>query len=354
MTRTTARTLKGSALFLGLLGSLVYAGEYLVASRRVKDHAPGLHFDGKRFRNAFDDVLVETLFPYTNRARRIVDHRWPKWEYRNVEPVVPRERVRGKRVVATFINHATVLIQTQGLNIITDPIWSERASPFPFLGPRRYQNPGVRFEDLPNIDLVLLSHNHYDHMDMATLRMLAERDAPRMLTHAGNAAYLARFGVQGVEDMVWGERKAITRHVTVAAVPAQHNTERWITDANRTLWGGFVIEAPAGNIYFAGDTGYGLFISAIRRMYPEGFLLGLLPIGAYAPRWYNRLVHTDPYEAYQMKQDLGIRQALAIHHGTFALGDEPQDEPTELLSAICEAQNDFSFIALKNGGTVTA
>jgi L-ascorbate metabolism protein UlaG (beta-lactamase superfamily) len=338
---------------LTVAGAGVFAVDYLIGSRRLKGHPASDYFDGRRFRNLSEGEIAELAFTRKQMARRMVDGKKPEWEHRACVPTVPARRVEGDMIVTTHINHSTVLIQTQGLNILTDPIWAARPSPLPFVGPKRFQAPGVRLADLPPIDIVLLSHNHYDHMDIATLKYLHEHHSPVILTPLGNSAYLSRNGIQGATDMNWGDAIDLTDSVRVVCVPAQHNTERWITDANRTLWGGFVIETPRGNIYFAGDTGYGPFLKRIQNAYPDGFVLGLLPIGAYAPRWYCKPVHTDPDEAFAIKRELKVEHALAIHYGTFQLGDEPQDEPVERLERLRKKYKDDSFVAVPNGKALT-
>lgn len=339
------------------MGTAIFVGDRLLATRRVTDHPEASHFTDARFQNLVDDTVTNAAVTYRHLvkrvARQIIEPTPKVWGYREVTPTVPRRRVRSNEIVATFVNHATVLIQTHGLNILTDPVWAFRASPFSFVGPKRFQNPGIELADLPRIDLILLSHNHYDHMDIATLRHLHEEDTPQIITHHGNAAYLARHGITGAVDLGWFDRVAITNTIAVTSVPAQHNTERWLTDSNRALWGGFVIETPRGDIYFAGDTGYGPFLKDIKAIYPNGFVFGLLPIGSYAPRWYCKPVHTDPHDAFLMKDELAIEHALAIHHGTFQLGDEPQDEPEELIAQLSQERNDTTFSTLKNGGSIT-
>lgn len=351
------RHAKKALVGAGVIGTGLVVSDRFFAARRVIDHVHTEYFNGAKFLNVVHDPVVPTTLTYTQLARRmmrqVVEPTPKKWEYREVTTSVPKKRVYGSDIVTTFINHATVLVQTHGLNILTDPVWAERASPVSFAGPRRFMNPGVAFIDLPRIDVVLLSHNHYDHMDVRTLRTLVAEHNPLIVTHAGNAAYLAARGVPGAFDMTWFDEIDITDNVRVVSVPAQHNTERWLTDANRTLWGGFVIETSTDNIYFAGDTGYGPFVKSIAEYYPEGFTLGLLPIGSYAPYWYCKPVHTDPDDAFIMKDELQIKHAVAIHHGTFQLGDEPQDEPQTRLATLAAERNDYQFVALINGESYT-
>jgi L-ascorbate metabolism protein UlaG (beta-lactamase superfamily) len=242
----------------------------------------------------------------------------------------PPERVDGDRLLVTFINHSTVLMQTGGLNILTDPIWSMRASPVSWSGPKRHTAPGVRLDDLPPIDIVLLSHNHYDHCDIPTLRRLAVRYSPRIITSLGNTALLESKGIGRGVDLDWWQDADLSDALRVTAVPAEHFSGRGLGDRNRTLWCGFVIEGSGGPIYFAGDTGYGpQFDEIASRFAPPR--LALLPIGAYLPRWFMSPVHMGPDEAVRAHQALKASASLGIHIGTFALADDGEDEPVEEL-----------------------
>jgi L-ascorbate metabolism protein UlaG (beta-lactamase superfamily) len=244
---------------------------------------------------------------------------------------VPEERVAGMR--ATIVGHASVLIQAGGLNVLTDPVWSERASPLPFFGPKRVWAPGIAFEALPHIDAVLLSHNHYDHMDMATLRQLHIRHRPLMVTTLGNDAILRR-AIQGVRVAAgdWWDRIDIGNGGEVTIIPAYHWSARTGRDRRMALWSGFMLSTAGGRAHFAGDTGYGdgrIFREVRQRIgRPD---LALIPIGAYAPRWFMSAQHTDPNEAVQILEDLEAPRAVGIHWGVFQLTDERRDEPRELL-----------------------
>lgn len=324
---------------------LVVLYERSVASRKTQrahsDHFDGVHFFNpamppRRDEGSKNRSVWVWLF---TRSRG-------EWKKTPVTPSKPPERVH-EGLLVTYINHATVLVQVAGLNIVTDPVWSERASPFPFMGPIRYADPGVRFEDLPPVDIVLLSHNHYDHMDLATLRKICAAWSPRIYTGVGNSAYLARKGIGGVHDLDWWDRTT-DGDIHIVATPAQHFSSRSLTDRNYTLWCGFVLETPVGNLYFAGDTGFGPFVHDIAAKYPS-FVFGLIPIGAYNPAWMMRPVHTDPTEALRMHDILNIETSVGIHHGTFRLTDEPQSEPKERIERDRGARD---FRALENGGTV--
>ncbi len=314
-------------ILLVLIGSAVLY-ERSIAARKIH-RAPSDHFDGEQF---FNPDIRAKISPDQNTKKSIwvwmLFRRRGAWARRAITPIVPPHRVTtGIRV--TYINHATVLIQYGGMNIITDPVFAYRASPFSFIGPARHADPGVRLNDLPKINIVLLSHNHYDHMDLASLRVIARRDNPRIYTGLGNAAFLARKGITGAHDMDWWD-SIHDGQLKIVAVPAQHFSARSFFDRNLTLWCGFVVETPEGNIYFAGDTGYGSFVQQIAARY-ESFALGLIPIGAYEPSWMMRPVHMDPDEALRTHRELRIQTSIGIHHGTFRLTDEPMAEPRERI-----------------------
>jgi L-ascorbate metabolism protein UlaG (beta-lactamase superfamily) len=286
------------------------------------------HFDGTRFFSAgqaSDSSLVDLLrWRLKSRAAR-----WPRRV--DVTPARPDARVDACRV--TVVGHSTVLIQVDGVNILTDPIWSERASPLSFAGPRRVTAPGILFDDLPTIDVVLLSHNHYDHLDLATLRRLHHRDAPRIITPLGNDVIIRR-AVPGATITAgdWGRPIHLEGIGAVTPVPANHWSARGTRDKRMALWCGFMLRTPRALIYFAGDTGYGdgAIFRQIRAEHgpPD---LALIPIGAYEPRWFMAAQHANPEEAVRILLDLEARRAIGIHWGCFQLTDEPREEPAERL-----------------------
>jgi len=304
------------------------------------------HFDGKRFFNpggsqagSFSGVLRWKLSSRPEKSPRFIA---------DVVPTKPPPCVEGQQLRVTLINHATVLLQQGGINILTDPIWSERASPFSWIGPRRRRLPGVRWDDLPRIDIVLLSHNHYDHLDAATLRRLGSRGESQFVVPTGLAGWLRSRKIGPVHELDWGDSLP-TRSVTVHSVPAMHFSARGLFDRNRTLWCGYVMEAADRMIYFAGDTAFGEHFAQIRERFraPD---LALLPIGAYEPRWFMGPVHMAPDEAIRAHEILGAKTSIAMHHGTFQLSDEGIDTPKTQLRA--DGASD-SFLVLDNGQSVT-
>ena len=281
--------------------------------------------EGHRGEGSFRDLWKWQM--EGNRAR------WPRRVANRSFPPPP-ERVEGDALRATWIGHSTVLIQTRGLNILTDPFLSARASPVPFAGPKRVRPPALTAETLPPIDLILLSHNHYDHMDLPALRRIARRHAAHVVTPHGNARWVKRAAPRfGVDELGWGdsmEHRGLRIHLT----PALHWSKRGFFDANTALWGAFVVEAPGGPIYFAADTGFGTgsTFEAIRAQFGPP-RLSLLPIGAYEPRWFMHPQHMNPDEAVKAHKLLGTRASLAIHHATIQLTDEAIDAPVAALAA---------------------
>jgi L-ascorbate metabolism protein UlaG (beta-lactamase superfamily) len=288
------------------------------------------HFNGKRFRN-----VTTTGHAEAKELVRWITTRLPvPWgEPRDVAPgPPPPERVPEGRLRLTMVNHTTVLVQTQGVNILTDPIWSERCSPFPRLGPRRIRPPGVRFEDLPPIDVVLLSHNHYDHCDLPTLRRLAREHSPRVIVPLGCRRFLERKGIPVAAELDWWEEFGINTDVGLTAVPARHFSGRGLFDRDRSLWAAYMISTPTGNVFFAGDSGFGDHFQAIRDRLgaPRA---ALLPIGAYRPEWFMSRVHMSPDESIRAHGILGSGFSIATHFGTFRLADDGETEAAERIEA---------------------
>jgi L-ascorbate metabolism protein UlaG (beta-lactamase superfamily) len=216
------------------------------------------------------------------------------------------------------------------MNILTDPIWSDRASPVWFSGPRRRSNPGVPFDGLPSIHVVLISHDHYDHLDMPSLRRLHREHDPVFITGLGNGRRLHRAGIPGAVERDWWDRVDLQPGLAVNLVRSKHFSGRGPFDHNKTLWCGFVVSSPAGNVYFAGDTGYGDHFQEIASRFGP-IRAAMLPIGAFRPEWFMGEVHCTPLEALRAHEVLRSDVSIAIHHSTFPLGDDGQDEATNAL-----------------------
>lgn len=309
------------------------------------------HFDGRRFHN------IEKVEPHGIDAllKWQTDRNPGYWrDWTDVPPGPPPERrVDGGRVRVTFVNHATMLVQMDGFNILTDPIWSLRCSPLQSIGPRRHRPPGIRFRDLPPIDVVLVSHNHYDHLDIGTLHRLRFRFSPRILTPLGNGALMRRHGIDGATELDWWKSTKVTREGSVAAltitvVTAQHFCARAISDRNANLWGGFMISGPSGNVYFSGDSGWGPHFERIAAQFSP-IRLAMLPIGAYLPRWFMKPVHIDPAEAVEAHKVLKAETSVAMHYGTFHLGDDGEFQPVEDLRRAIEANGNPNFLIPEMG-----
>ena len=276
---------------------------------------------------------------------------WPKKVPPPAAPRLPLSLSRGE-MAATFIGHATFLLQLPGLNILTDPVFLERASPFQWVGPRRVRPPALSLAELPPIHLVLVSHNHYDHLDLPSLRRLARKDRPLIITTLGNKIWLEKRGVPNVVELDWWQTQQMAPDFEVVCTPAQHFAARWPWDRCKTLWGGFALKTSSGRIYFTGDSAYSETFSQIgNRLGP--FDLALLPIGAYEPRWFLAAMHMNPQEAVRVHQAVHSRLSIAMHFGTFQLTDEGIDAP---LSALVEARINAAlsaddFIALNFGET---
>ena len=284
------------------------------------------HFDGVRFLNPLGAPAGQpfSAVPRMMRERRTP---WPAWIDDAPQTPPPLD---GARAVVTFIGHATFLIQTAAGNILTDPMYSRRAGPLNRLGPARVRQPAVRFEDLPPIAAVLLSHNHYDHCDRPTLGRLAAQFDPLVVSPLGNRPLVRSAGIRRVEELDWWQASAASP-VRVTATPAHHFSARTPFDKNRALWSGFLIEVDGLRIYFAGDTAYAPFFRDVARRFAP-IDLALIPIGAYEPRWFMHVVHMNPDEAVRAHLDLGAPRSIGMHFGTFQLTTEGIDEPVRALA----------------------
>ena len=297
------------------------------------------HFDGTYFFNP-DGVppgRFRDLLKWQFGGGRTV---WPRAAPSPLAPARPERRVDGNAIRVTMVGHATLLIQVAGLNILTDPVWSDRASPFAFAGPKRVNPPGITFDDLPPIDLVLLTHNHYDHLDIATLSRLHRRDRMPVLMPLGNDTIL-RGSVPDDRFVVtdWGDATAFDSRLTIHTEPCHHWSARGTRDRRMALWAAFVLETPAGRIYHVGDTGFhdGIHYRAAREKHGD-LRLAILPFGAYEPRWFMKGQHQNPEEAVHGMQLCGAAHVAGHHWGTFRLTNEGIEAPRRALeTALDEA-----------------
>ena len=335
--------LSGVAVLVVLTGLLLSAPKY---KGSISDH-----FDGKRFfnPNGAHAAGVRDVLKWMFTRRR---GHWSRVD--NVSfGHKPAEKVE-QGLSITFINHSTFLIQTDGLNIITDPIWSKRASPFNWVGPVRRRPPGLRIEDLPGIDAILLSHNHYDHLDVRTLKCLHDEFRPAIFTGLGEKKFLDKKGIYTGVEMDWWSEQQLNSSTKLVCVPAQHFSGRGMFDRDRTLWCGFVIQRNEGNVYFAADTGYNneLFKEVGKRMAP--ILAAILPIGAYKPGWFMSPIHTSPAEAVKIHLDVNAKKSIASHFGTFPLADEGEEETYNDLKIALENNKLTSsdFLIMNEGETI--
>ena len=346
-------TITRRRFFSLLAGAAVAVGLPSIWISRMKTYAgpPSDHFDGTYF---FDPdgsppkKLWEVLrWQVTKQAAK-----WPASAPSGFSDTPPPQ-VTGNKARFSFVGHASWLIQTAGLNILVDPVWSERASPVSFAGPKRVNDPGIPFDKLPPIDLVLVSHGHYDHLDVRTLSKLAAKFSPRVITPLGNdVTMISTDSAIRAEGFDWGSRIEIGNGVAVTLVPTRHWSARGLFDRNKALWASFVLETPAGKIYLVCDSGYGTgaHFRRVREMHGP-IRAATLPIGAYEPRWFMREMHMNPDDAVKALADCGAEVALAHHHGTFQLTDEAIDAPANALAVALDAAKlpGERFVALKPG-----
>jgi L-ascorbate metabolism protein UlaG (beta-lactamase superfamily) len=293
------------------------------------------HCDGERFFNphgAAARSVTEVVTWQRTRQKAV----WPRAVALRAHPAPPSHVAEG-RVAVTFVGHSTFLVRTAAAVFITDPVFTSHAGPFGRTGPRRVRPPAFEIPDLPPLDLVLLSHNHYDHLQPSSLRRVARRGRPAIVTSLGLRPLAASFGFRDAAELDWWETYDIPGVARVTSVPAQHFSARSLWDRNRTLWAGFVVQSGGATIYFAGDTGYSPQFEEIGRRFPH-IDLALIPIGAYEPRWFMQPVHVNPEEAVRIHLDVRSRRSFGMHFGTFQLTDEGIDEPIAALARARDAE----------------
>ena len=281
------------------------------------------HFDGKRFYHAGLDADKSPFVLLKWNLNR-PDAAYPEWTENKFQPQLVQlsSPLKPNEIAVTFVNHSTFLIQINGINFLTDPVWAERVSPFTFAGPKRIRPPGIKFENLPKIDFVLVSHNHYDHMDVDTLERIHQRDKSIFYMPLANSIYFEHIKNMQIVELDWWESHQHNPKFKITLVPAQHWSARGLTDRRKALWGGFVVETENKKIFFAGDTGYS---DKIFKQIGEKFKsidLSFIPIGAYEPRWFMKSYHNNPDEAVMIHQDIKSKQSVGMHFGCFRLSDE--------------------------------
>jgi len=337
------------AIIFTFATALIVVDKLLAAPKYVEGDSD--HFDGKKFVNPDDsgthhffDVL-KWWFSGNDKGA------WHKMSDKSVARfTAPEPKAAENEFRATFVNHSTFLFQLGDLNMLTDPIWSDRASPYQWIGPKRMRPPGIAFEDLPNIDLVLLTHNHYDHLDIDAVHRLHEKYNPKFIVPLGVERFLHEEGIQDTVHLDWWDGYALSQNFSLTAVPARHFSGRGLFDRNKTLWCGYVLHTSLGNIYYAGDTAYGKFIKEIGNRFGP-MQTSFIPIGAYKPHWFMESIHISPEEAVQVHQDVRSQQSVAMHFGTFPMADDGMYEPVEALRKALE-ENEIQreqFRVLKEG-----
>jgi len=302
------------------------------------DGPPSDHFDGRQF---FNPVPDHTFWDEVKWLWEMETVAWPAWITDPAQPPPPRHVGEGELRV-TYINHATMLVQMDGVNILTDPMWSYRSGPFSWLGACRVRAPGVEMDSLPRIDVVLLSHDHYDHLDLPTLRDLENRYEPIILGGLGIKNFLEGEGFKQVVELDWWQEYRLGQwEMSFTFVPALHNSGRGLFRGNQVLWGGFVVQGLAGNVYYAGDTGSGSFLREINERFHE-FRLAILPLGNYEKRWFMKNRHMNPDDAVQAHLLLNAGQSVGMHYATFL------EHPEQLIDAhetdLAQAMKEYGLI----------
>lgn len=348
-----------SALLFLLLVAVLGFGPWGPAQTDPPAEKPPAHHTAHGFRNLYPDAHRNSLGATLRYLLGLYPREIPAIPPDQVPPYKPDivapnlgliHHPDPGRIQLTWIGHSSFLLQLNGLNILLDPVYSERASPFSFAGPKRLVPPGVRFEDLPPIDAVIISHNHFDHLDKPTIKRLGNK--PRYFIPLGLRTWFSRLGIDRVSELDWWQRSFIGETV-LCCVPALHWSGRGPFRRNHELWAGWVIETKQGRIYFAGDSGYSPYYKEIgTRLGP--FRLSMIPIGTYRPAWFFKPMHQDPAEAVQAHRDVGSAFSVGMHWGTFRTSTEPPGEPPIFLKkALAEAGlPEDRFVVMKFGQTL--
>lgn len=306
--------------------------------RRQFQHSP--YWVEGRFINEKEDPSRQGFKAVYSFLIKEKKGKWPRWIENANE--IKRQDQRG----VTFINHASFLVKLEEIHLLTDPLFSMRAGPFALFGPKRKRFPGIGFDLLPRIDVVLISHNHYDHLDLPSLKKLEALFSPLFIVPLGDKGWLMKRGLKRVVELDWWESIRLSSQTTIHFVPAQHWSGRWIFDRNKSFWGGFVVEEGDFRLFHAGDTGYGSHFKEIGRRFPID--VALLPLGAYKPQWFLKFVHMNPEEALQAHLDLKAKQSFGMHHDCLNLSSldylEVEKDFQEALERSPIGESTFSLL----------
>jgi L-ascorbate metabolism protein UlaG (beta-lactamase superfamily) len=326
---------------------LTFMAVFSMAGRASTEYKISDHYNGKIFFNPGDPTELPGFMDVMKWKLTEKAEKWPKKIISPSPQAIPKPVVTEKMAV-TFVGHASFLLQLDGLNILTDPVWGDKASPVSFAGPRRVHPPGIAFENLPKIDIVVISHNHYDHMDAETISLLEKKFAPHFIVPLANIEKMKSFGATTVSELDWYESININPEFKITLTPARHWSSRTLWDKRAALWGGFFIEGKKEKIFFAGDTAYGPHFAEINKKLGAP-TLALLPIGAYAPRWFMKGSHMNPEEAVLSHIDLQAIETIGMHFGTFQLTDEAIDAPVKDLQMAKEKLKIENFKVMDPG-----
>jgi L-ascorbate metabolism protein UlaG (beta-lactamase superfamily) len=294
------------------------------------------HFNGKRFFNPEPNHTFNDMIRWMWNMKTV---QWPKWIDDPVQPPPPDKADEGS-IRITYINHATILVQIDNINILTDPMYSMRAGPFKWLGTKRIRKPGIPMDNLPRIDYILISHNHYDHLDIPTLKEIRKKYDPVVITGLGNKKLISKSGFSKVIELDWWNKYNASDNLTITFTPARHTSGRGLFDTDKTLWGGFVIQSGNKKIYFAGDTGFGQFAEQIKNRFGS-VPVAILPLGNYEVRWFMQSQHINPDDAVKIHLLLNVEQSIGMHYATFA--EHPEQSIHAHEQDLSKALNDHKI-----------
>lgn len=336
------------------MGQNHFTSEYEKNNSNKPRNQESNHFNGKRY---FNPEIVKGHRRLLKRLKFFYKYiKRKSWEYQGASGIEAQifQALEPNEAAVTFINHASFLIQLSNFNILTDPIWSMRASPFSWIGPKRVREPGIEFDRLPKIDLVIISHNHYDHMDIPTLKLLDDKFKPTILVPIGNGKLLMEQGIQNVYEMDWWDEKKVSEHINITFTPARHFSARWLSDRNQSLWGSYMIKFDKYNVFFAGDTGYSSHFKEIREKLGEPDI-AFLPIGAWETYEFMKPIHMNSEDAVRAHIDIGSKKSFAMHFGTFQMSTNKSinQSAIDLKNALDDLKIDSNLFEVPTSGKTT-